>query len=147
MNTKKLFTIHYSLFVERAPSARAGYLAITVALILSLIILFVSVSLGANTLLARFNRVAYENKKVGGAAARSCGEIALLKLRGNPDYVGNETVYVGGYPCAILPIEIAGANKVIKTKATVAQTVTNLKLTVDANKLQQVSLEELQTLP
>jgi len=127
-------------------SKESGYLAITVALIFSLIALFVSLSLGTRTLLARLNRMEYLNKKIALALARSCDDVALLRLRQNPAYGGNETVKVGGYQCTVFPIENVPPNQVIKTKAAVQRATANIKMTVNS-KLQQVSLEELTTLP
>ncbi len=127
-------------------SNESGYLAITIALIFSLIALFVSLSLGTRTLLARLNRMEYVNKKITLALARSCDDVALLRLRQNPAYGGNETVSVGGYTCTIFPIENVSPNQVIKTKAVVQRATTDLKMTVNA-KLQEVSLEELTILP
>ncbi|MDO8584750.1 MAG: hypothetical protein Q7R85_01360 [bacterium] len=124
----------------------AGYLAITVALIFSLIALFVSAALGTRTLLARFNRLEYLNKKTSFVIARSCDDVALLRLRADPAYAGNETVSVGGTTCTIFPIESVPPNTVIKTKAVVSRATTNLKFTVNS-KLQHISLEELTVLP
>lgn len=127
-------------------SSEAGYLAITVALIFSLIALFIAASLGTRTLIARFSRLEYVNKKISYALARSCDDVALLRMRGDINYAGSETLTVGTYTCAIFPVEQAPPNYVIKTKATVQRATTNLKFTVNA-KLQHVSLEELTVLP
>lgn len=124
----------------------AGYLVITVALIFSLIALFIAASLGTRTLIARFNRLEYVNKKMSYALARSCDEIALLRLRADENYAGNETVNIGEGVCTISPVEQSAPNYIIKTKATVQRATTNLKFTVNA-KLQHISLEELSTLP
>lgn len=132
--------------LQTTNSRNAGYLAITVALIFTLLALFVSAALGTRTLLARFNRLEYLNKKISFAVARSCDDVALLRLRQNPAYAGNEIVSVGGYTCTIFPVETVAPNQVIKTKAVVQRATTDLKFTVNSN-LQHVSLEELQTLP
>lgn len=132
--------------IKKSRPHERGYLAITVALIFSLIALFVAASLGTRTLIARFNRLEYVNKKISYALARSCDDAALLRLRGDTNYAGNETLTVGSYTCTIFPVEQTPPNYVIKTKAVVQRATTNLKFTVNAN-LQHVSLEELTVLP
>lgn len=123
-----------------------GYLAITVALIFSLIALFVSASLGTRMLIARFNRLEYVNKKISYAAARSCNDVALLRLRADANYGGNETINIGTYTCTIFPVERSASNYIIKTRSVVQRATTNLKLTVNG-KLQHITLEELAALP
>lgn len=132
--------------IEKSRSRERGYLAITVALIFSLIALFIAASLGTRTLIARFSRLEYVNKKISYALARSCDDAALLRLREDMNYSGNETLAIGTYTCTIFPVEQAAPNYVIKTKAAVQRVTTNLKFTVNSN-LQHVSLEELPLLP
>jgi len=71
-------------------------------------------------------------------------EQVLLKLSLNSSYGGNETVTIGSDQCLILPIEISGSNKIIKTRALINSATTNLKLTVNSSTLDIVSLEEIQ---
>lgn len=120
-----------------------GYIAITTAIILSVIILLVAISLGASNLLTRFNFVAFNNKQTTYFVARSCLSHALLQLVKNISYAGSESVNAGSYQCSIQPIETSGSNKIIKARSQINGATTNLKLTVTTATLSTVSLEEL----
>lgn len=120
-----------------------GYIAITTSIILAFLILAVAISLGSSSLFTRFNAVDFNNKQISYFTARSCASYALLKLTENANYGGNESLYVSEYQCSILPLETSGLNKVIKARSQVNGAVTNLKLTVAADTLSTVSLEEI----
>lgn len=119
-----------------------GYIAITTALIFGLLALFLAVSLGTTTLLARSGWREVENKKASYFLAHSCLETALLRMGQDYNYMGNETVTVGSDQCTIMTIEISGQNSVIKSRAVVGGATTNLKLAVDKS-LSRVTLEEV----
>lgn len=121
---------------------KAGYIAITTSLILSLVMLILAISIGSSTLLTRYNTVDFSNKRASHYAAFSCLEYARLKLAESASYAGNATTSAGTYQCYILSVEISGANKIIKSRSIVGGATTNLKLTVNSNTLSTVSLEE-----
>lgn len=120
-----------------------GYIAITTSIILAILILVVAVSLGSSSLFTRFNAVDFNNKQISYFTARSCLSYALLKLTENSNYSGNESINVSEYQCGILPLETSGPNKIIKARSQIDGATTNLKLTVTANTLSTVSLEEV----
>ncbi len=123
-----------------------GYIAIVTALILSLIMLSVVVSVGTTSFLSSISKVDAANKTASFSLAYSCLELARFRLSENYySYTGNETSIIGGDSCNIYPIETSGQNKIIKTKAIITGATTNLKLTVD-NNLNTVTFEELPTL-
>jgi hypothetical protein len=121
----------------------AGYLAITTATILALMVMVIAIVLGSANLFTRFDVVDYYNKQTSYAVARSCLNQALLELALNPGYTGNETVAVSSWQCTIQTIVTVGANKVIKARAAINGATTNLQLTVVADTLSTVSLEEV----
>lgn len=123
-----------------------GYIAIITGIIMSMILLFIVISASTTGLLARNNKLDFDNKHASYFLAESCLERARLYLSQNyAGYAGNETLPVSGATCSILSIETSGQNKVIKAKASVYGATTNLKLTVDPS-LNQISLEELATM-
>lgn len=120
-----------------------GYIAISTAIILSIVIILVAISLGSANLFTRFNYLDFDNKQASYLTARSCLNYALLKLTDNAGYAGNETINVASYTCTIQPIEVSGSNTIIKAHSQVSGATTNLKLTVTTATLSTVSLEEL----
>lgn len=123
-----------------------GYVAITTAIILSLLVLVVALTLANSTFIARYNNVDFNSKKTSYFLARTCLNKALLKLSQNPNYSGNETVIIGGgYQCSIVSVETSGSNKIIKSRAQLGNAATNLRLTVNGSTLSTVSLEEVVT--
>ena len=120
-----------------------GYIAITTAVILSLMVMVVAIALSSANLFTRLDVLDFYNKQTSYGIARSCLNDALLKLAMNPSYAGNETITVSSWQCTTQPIATAGTNKVIKAHAAVNGATTNLQLIVVAATLSTVSLEEL----
>ncbi|MEK7133332.1 MAG: hypothetical protein AAB771_01445 [Patescibacteria group bacterium] len=119
-----------------------GYVAITVTIILSLLMLILAGTLGMSALLTRFETVDFSNKKSSYFMARSCLDHALLKLAVNGSYAGNENLNINSYQCSILPIETLGPDKIIKARSQIMGATTNLKLTVNSSSLATITLEE-----
>ena len=122
---------------------KRGYIAITTSIILSILILAVAVSLGSSNLFIRFDTLDFYNKQSSFSAARSCLDYGLLKLADNPSYLGNETISISSYQCSILTVETSGPNKILKARSQISGATTNLKLTVNAQNLSTVALEEV----
>lgn len=125
---------------------RGGYIAIMSSIILSLMLMLVSISLGSSSLFTRLNVVDFGNKQLSYFVARSCLNDALFKLADSASYTGNETLIISSRTCILSTITTSGANKIIQAKAIIGGATTNLKLTVNATSLSTVSLEELATL-
>lgn len=125
-------------------TARSGYLAITTAIIISLVMLLVASVLGSSSLFSRFSDLDSLSKKESYYLARSCVDYALLKMAVGT-YSGNETVLIGSQQCTILPIETSGNNKIVKAKgqSAVGGVTTNLKVTINSLDLSTVSSEEV----
>lgn len=122
----------------------SGYLAVTTAIIISLIMLLVASTLSSSSLFSRLSDLDSFNKKESYYLSRSCLDYALLKMAVGV-YSGNETVPIGAKECAILAIETSGSNKILKAKgqSTNGNVITNLKLTVNSLDLSTVSFEEV----
>lgn len=60
--------------------------------------------------------------------AEGCADVALLRLRQDAGYLGNENVFIGGESCAILPMSVEGPETVIKTEAEVRSRIYRLRV-------------------
>ncbi|KKU93982.1 MAG: hypothetical protein UY26_C0003G0132 [Candidatus Jorgensenbacteria bacterium GW2011_GWA1_48_13] len=120
---------------------RQGYIAIISAVITTAIVIVIALVFSSSNYLGRFDTSALEMKVVSKKVAQGCLEHAKLKMKLG-SYSGNEDVSIGTYTCTVLPIETSGSNKIIKSKATVDNKTTNLRLTIDSS-LNTVSLEEV----
>lgn len=106
-----------------------GYLAITSAIILSIIAMVLAVGLSFSSYFGLSDIQDANLKEISVALAEACVDKALLSLAQNINYAGNETVAVGSSACSILPIETSSTYKIIKTKANFSGAWTNLKIT------------------
>ena len=97
-----------------------GYIALIAAIIIGAVTLtmvitsvYIGITQGMNSLL-------YSNHMESLAISSACAEEALMNLKNNHDYAGNETLNLGHSQCQILPIEnLGGEARVIKTIGTV----------------------------
>ena len=120
-----------------------GYIAITTAILLSLLTMAVAIISASSTFLTRFNYVDFESKRVSYSLARSCLNYGLLKLADNDNYSGNESVNISSAQCDIRLILTSEPNKIIEVHAQTDKSTTNLRLTVNSTTLSTVSLEEV----
>mgnify|MGYP001558748722 FL=1 len=121
-----------------------GYIAITSAIIISLLLMAITFALNFSSFFGRFNVFDSQTKEISQALAEACAEKALLNLAQNSSYAGNETITVKTPDtCDILTIETNGSQKTIKTTATFQKTTTNIKVMVNMPGPQLVSWEEL----
>ena len=123
-----------------------GYIAITSAVIISVLIMGVVFAVSFSGFFNRFNILDSSLKETANSLAEACAETALVKLAENSNYGGNENIAIGDEQCAISALETNGNQKIIKTKAIVQNAVANFKITVDAATLSIVSWEELASL-
>lgn len=122
---------------------KGGYIAITSAVIISILILVITLALSFLTFSSRFNISDSERKERNKALAEACVELAVLRLAQSAAYAGNEDILVGNEKCSILPIETNGEQKTIKTKAAVSGLAANLKVVINVSDFSVVSWEEL----
>ncbi len=120
-----------------------GYIAITSAIIISLLLMAITFALSFSSFFGRHNVFDSQTKEISYALAEACAEKALLNLAQNSSYAGNETITVKSPDtCDILTIETAGSQKTIKTRATFQKTTTNIKVVANMPP-QIVSWEEV----
>ncbi|MEK9179801.1 MAG: hypothetical protein AAB897_00075 [Patescibacteria group bacterium] len=130
-------------------SGRDGFVALTSAIIIGVILMAVTLSLSFTGFFARFNILETEFKERSFALAEACVDSALLKLALDSGYSGGETISVGDYTCDVIFVaEEATGELTIKTQAEYPQigaerTVTNLVFVVEETSLDIISWEEV----
>lgn len=130
-----------------------GFIAITSAIVISVLLLAIAFALSFSGFFARFNVLDSEYKNRSNALAEACVDKALLSLALNPSFGGNQTVTVDSATspaiiCEIKEVSLAGSKYTIYTKGEFPQTtarkaVSNLKVIVHQSNLSVVSWEEL----
>lgn len=118
-----------------------GYIAITLAIILGIVLLVTVIGLSFLIFFSRQSTTNMVLKETSYFASRACLEEALLKITANPDYTGGEIVNVNGDQCTIVSVQLNGLNRTIRTTSTINRSQTDLKVVVDTN-LRTISYEE-----
>lgn len=118
-----------------------GYIALISAIIMTVILMLISITTSHSSFLGRFDSQILEYKDGSYNLAKGCLDHAKLKLA-QGSYAGNETITIGTNSCTIDPITTNSGNTIIVSKATITNTTTKLKLTVNSSTLSIVSLEE-----
>ena len=120
-----------------------GYIALTSALVITVLIMAIALTLSLSSFFTRANILNTNFKEISHALAEACIETALLKLAQDSAYAGNEVITVGSNQCSILTLESISNQKIIKANAVFQNTTTNLKITVFSSDLSVISWEEL----
>jgi hypothetical protein len=128
-----------------------GYMAVTSAIIITVVMTLVGLSISFSSLFGRSNALADNYRQQAFASASACLDYALLQRSLSSGYAGNEVVNVpigGGstLSCSISPITTQGLNIVIRSTATVGGSRVNLELVAVSSSLTRVSLSELPTI-
>ncbi len=134
---------HFSFNFQLSTNNCSGFIALTSAIIISIILMAITLSLSLYSFFSKTNISGTEYKKISTGLAEACVETALLNLASNKAYAGNETVSIGTGTCSILPIETLGSQKIIKTSASTNSSTVNLKVTTNIEPISIVSWEEL----
>lgn len=109
-----------------------GYIALVAVLIASGVMLIAALGASRTGIESTNEATAEEAASYARFLADACAEEAILRLRANLSYAGNESVVVNmGDSCAIRDISGFGAtNRVIHTNAAVLGYVRHIELTV-----------------
>lgn len=122
----------------------AGFIALITAIALTLILLVVTVTLNQSGFFTRSTLLESEYKERSSALAEACVDTALLKLANNPNYIGPDTIAVGGDSCSILSVSLpSGGHQTIRTRAVFREAATNLEVAINTSDLSVVSWNEL----
>lgn len=109
-----------------------GYIALILILIVLGITLMIAIS--ANLLGISEGDMGLRKSQSSEAfyLANLCAEDALMKLKRNLGYSGNETLIVGEGSCNILPLEGSGnTNRIVKTTGNIYNQTRRIKIQVD----------------
>lgn len=127
---------------------RDGFIAVTSAVVIGILLLSITLSLSLTGFFAQFNILDAEYKERSRSLAQACAGTALLKLAANPSYTGPETIPVGTFTCDIVSVVPNSGKFTIKTRASypagaAEQAVTNLITTSTISTLVVTGREEI----
>ena len=122
-----------------------GYIALTSAIVISFVIMAVVFAVSFTGFFSRANVLDTYFKEISKFVAESCVETALLRLGTDPTYQGGDILTLNGDECSIMPIDILGLTRIIKTKSTIQEATTNLRVTASFPTLTIVSWEEVES--
>ena len=123
-----------------------GYIAMTSTIIIAMLVMTIVFTINLIGYFGRYNVLTSELKDVSLSLAEGCAEKALLKYAEDNAYAGNKNITVNGRQCSILPIETSGSDRILKTKAIVESTTSNIKVVFNGTDMTIVSWEELPNL-
>ena len=118
-----------------------GFVALITAIILSLILIVVTVTLNRSSFFTRSAILEAEYKEMSSALAEACVDGAMLRIATTPGYsISNDPVIVGTETCTI--DSVSGGT--IQTSADVNKSITRLEVIVDlSDDLSVVSWNEI----
>lgn len=113
--------------------SKYGYITLSTILILSAIAVIVVTTTLTLSLDTTSTLTTIQSNRNAKAMANSCAEIALDRLKSNPDtYAGNETITIGSNSCIIQPISGSGlSNRIIQAESTVNGATIRLEVFVN----------------
>lgn len=138
--------------VSKIAEPRKGFVALITAIVLSVILMTVTVSLNQVGFLARSEVLDSEYKDRSSALAEACVDTALLKLANDPAYTVTTptSVTVGSDTCSIDSVGTVGTQIAINTSAvfplpsiTSQGAFTRLQIVVNSSDLTVVSWNEV----
>lgn len=118
---------------------KGGFAALVTAIVMSLILILVTITLNRSGFFARSAILEAEFKETSSALAEACVDAALLRLAITPTYTGPEVVSIGENECTIRPI----ISNTIETTAEHRGSVTNLEVIFNPSDLSIVSWSEV----
>jgi len=121
----------------------SAYIAITAAIIITILILAVVVTTSSIGYFGRFNILGSLLKEEGDALAEACADTALLELALDIDYVGAATTSVGSSTCEILAVETDGTEKTIKVRGVRDNTITNTEVILETDDFTIISWDDV----
>ena len=109
-----------------------GYIALISVVIVSALMLMVAIGLSLRSVSDLELSSAGESAARARALANACAEEAIVKLKGNLSYLGNETIIVdGGDSCTIVAVLGSGnTNRTIETQAVVNTYVKKIQVII-----------------
>lgn len=129
---------------------RKGFVALITAIILSLILIIITVTLNQSGFFTRSIILDSEYKERSVGLAEACVDVVILKLASNPAYdgVGEPDISIGSDKCSIRPIAYPSpSERRIETRAKLNGATTNLCVIVNKDNLAVLSWNEVPSFP
>lgn len=111
---------------------RGGYIALVSVLIASALFLLIGIGISLGGVDAARMAFGEEASRAAKLLADSCAEEALVRLKANLGYTGNETIMVNGQDaCAILAVTgVGNTDRTVRAEASVAGYVRRIEVDV-----------------
>jgi len=124
---KKLQTNNYKLLSTH------GYISLISVIIVGAVVLLISVSILILGINQSKGGLLEENSAEARALSNACAEKALMQIKDNINYNGNETITLGNGQCTIETIEnLEGESRILKTKGITNNVVNKLRIEISA---------------
>ncbi len=124
---------------------KSGYIAITAAIIITILILAIVTTTSSTGYFGRFNILGSLLKEEGDALAEACADTALLGLALDIDYAGATTTNIASSTCEIFAIVTNGNQKTIKAKGLKNNTITNIEVILNTDDFTIISWNEVES--
>lgn len=116
---------------KAAKSKKSGYIALMTALIVGAVVLVMVVTSAYMAITQGLNSLLYSNYLESESLASACAEDALIKIKNNQAYGGNETLNLGHGQCQIYPVEnLGGESRIIKATGNVNGATKKIKIQI-----------------
>jgi hypothetical protein len=107
-----------------------GYVLLVSAMIIGLMLIGLAVAATRTLISEHASTIVIEHEDDARSLAEGCADTALLKLRNNVNYTGNETVTINGQTCTIKPLLTSPYR--LQTEATVSSQPYRLQITLSS---------------
>lgn len=133
--------------MKKTRDRQKGYIALTSAIILSVLLLAITVSLGFTSFFARLNISDTQSKTEADALAEACVNTALANLAQGSTATG--AVAVGSATCNIVSVrenDPESGQTTITTQAFINKAYANWRVIIDSQTFDVIAWQELETL-
>ncbi len=125
-------------------SNQSGYIALMSAIVISVLLIAITLSLGLSSFFGRFDILDAESKERSSALSEACVNQAILKAV-SAVYSSNEIIQIGSDSCSIVSSQLnypLPGQILIKTTAVFNKSYTNLRVVINSNTFKIVSWQE-----
>lgn len=119
-----------------------GYVALIAVIFTGAMLIVLSFGLNFYSFFSLADFYDFVLKEKSLSLAEGCVELALLKLKKDSLYQGDEVINIGDFSCSILPIETSDSQKIIKTSAYVYNRISNIEVVIDKETFKIISWRE-----
>ena len=118
--------------MRKCKKTSSGYVALISVIIIGAVLLMVVISSAYISITQGLNSLLYSNHLESEGLVSACGEEALMKLKDDSNYGGNETISLGNNQCQILPIlNLGGQARIIQVSSNVGGATKKNKISIN----------------